>query len=116
MEISFCSLKSKCVINISDGKNLGNITDVIIDTCTSKVLAIVVPTQSKNFFNIFKSNNNIIIPYNHICKIGEDTILVDIIMQNKTIQNNSISTLSKINNEIPKENNSDTKHHNADNL
>jgi YlmC/YmxH family sporulation protein len=116
MEISFCSLKSKCVINISDGKNLGNITDVIIDTCTSKVLAIVVPTQSKNFFNIFKSNNNIIIPYNHICKIGEDTILVDIIMQNKTIQNNSISTLSKINNEIPKENDTDTKHHNADNL
>jgi len=42
METSFCSLKSKCVINISDGKNLGNITDVIIDTCTSKVLAIVV--------------------------------------------------------------------------
>ena len=89
METSFCSLKSKCVINVSDGKNLGNITDIIIDIYTGKILAIIVPSTTKSFLNIFKSTNNIIIPYNHICKIGEDTILVDIIMQT-----NSVKTLS----------------------
>ena len=94
METSFCSLKSKCVINVSDGKNLGNITDIIIDICTGKILAIVVPSTSKNFFNFFKSNNNIIIPYNRICKIGEDTILVDIIIQTTSLQNQDVNILS----------------------
>lgn len=91
MEISYCSLKSKDVINISDGRNLGNITDMIFDTCCGCILGIVVPS-SKNFFHLFKSNNDLFIPYNRICKIGQDIILVDIIMQN-----NNISTQSREN-------------------
>lgn len=82
MKISFCDLKRKDVVNVCDGKNLGNAYDLIIDTCCGQVLGIVVPI-SKSFFNIFKSNNNLFIPYNRICKIGQDIILVDIIMQEK---------------------------------
>lgn len=89
MEISYCSLKAKDVVNISDGRNLGNITDMIIDTCCGKILGIVVP-NSKNFFHIFKTNNDLFIPYNHICKIGKDIILVDIIIQDNKININSI--------------------------
>jgi len=86
MEMSFCTLKNKDVINITDGKNLGNICDLMFDTCNGKILGIIVPT-SKNFFSLFKSNNDIFIPYNRICKIGKDIILVDIIMQNEIIDN-----------------------------
>ena len=81
MEISFCTLKNKDVVNMCDGKNLGNINDIIIDTCCGKVLGIVVPCN-KSFFSFFKSNNELFIPYNRICKIGKDIILVDIIMHN----------------------------------
>ncbi len=102
MELSFCDLKCKDVINISDGKNMGTLTDIIFDTCCGRIMGIIVPC-SKNFFNIFKTNNDIFIPYNRICKIGKDIILVDIIMQqtncndtycNSNIQNKSPNTIN----------------------
>ncbi len=80
MEMSFCKLKNKDVVNVCDGRNYGNITDIIFDTCCGKILGIVVPT-CKSFLSIFKSGNDLFIPYNRICKIGKDIILVDIIMQ-----------------------------------
>lgn len=98
MEISFCNLRCKDVINVCDGKNLGNITDMLIDTCCGRVLGIVVPCN-KNFFSLFKSNNDIFIPYNRICKIGKDIILVDIIMQATCDEHNSICTCRTQNNQ-----------------
>ena len=80
MDISFCKLRTKDVINACDGRNLGNITDIIIDSCCGRILGLVVP-NCKNFFSIFRTNNEIFIPYNRICKIGKDIILVDIIIQ-----------------------------------
>lgn len=90
MEISFCKLKCKEVVNVCDGKNLGNITDIIFDTCCGRILGIIVPIE-KGFFNFFKSRNDLFIPYNRICKIGKDIILVDIIMQQNQSDNNNIS-------------------------
>ncbi|MBE5736433.1 MAG: YlmC/YmxH family sporulation protein [Clostridiales bacterium] len=96
MDLSFCSLRNKDVVNICDGKNLGNISDMIIDTSCGRVIGIVVPA-SKGFFNFFKSNNDIFIPYNRICKIGKDIILVDIIIQNCNTCNTNISTDNQCN-------------------
>lgn len=81
MELSFCKLRSKDVVNICNGQNLGNITDIVFDTNCGKILGLIIPAQ-KNFFSFFKSSNDIFIPFNRICKIGKDIILVDIIMQN----------------------------------
>lgn len=96
MDISYCKLRNKEVVNICDGKNLGNITDIIIDTNCGKILGLIVPANSKNIFNFLKSNNDIFIPYNRICKIGKDIILVDIIMQ-QSCNCNSISTCNSNN-------------------
>ena len=87
MEISFCELKSKDVVNVCDGQNYGSIIDMTIDTCTGKVLGLIVPAN-KNIFSILKSSNNIFIPYSRICKIGKDIILVDIIIQNIQLDKN----------------------------
>ncbi len=87
MELTFCDLKGKDIINISDGKNMGPLSDIAFDTCCGKVTGILVPCN-KNFFNIFKTNNDLFIPYNRICKIGKDIILVDIIMQTNTCTQN----------------------------
>ncbi len=77
MEISFCELRAKEVVNLHDGKQLGHILDLIIDTSCSRIIGIIVPCE-KNFLTLFKPSSNIFIPYHRICKIGKDVILVDI--------------------------------------
>lgn len=92
MNISFCDLKKKDVINLCDGQNLGNIYDIVFDSCTGKIEGIVLPL-SKGFFNIFKSHNDLFIPITRICKIGKDIILVDIIIhETNSINNNCYCT------------------------
>lgn len=80
MEMSFCILRNKEVVNVCNGENLGNITDIVFDCNCGKILGIILPAQ-KGFLHIFKNDNDMFIPYNRICKIGKDIILVDIIMQ-----------------------------------
>ncbi|MBR4745300.1 MAG: YlmC/YmxH family sporulation protein [Clostridia bacterium] len=77
MEISFCELRIKEVVNVCDGKRLGNIVDLVFDTSCARVTGIVVPGE-RTFLNLFKSNNDIFIPYNRIRKIGKDVILVEL--------------------------------------
>lgn len=78
METSFTELRNKEVINVLSGRLLGNINDIIIDLRRNCVLGFMVP-GCKSFFHIFKPPQEIFIPYNKICKIGEDVILVEII-------------------------------------
>lgn len=77
MEISFCDLRAKEVVNICDGKKLGNIVDLIFDSRTLRITGIVVPGE-RNFFSIFKSCPDIFIPFCKIRKIGKDVILVEL--------------------------------------
>lgn len=86
MEVTFCELRAKEVVNIYDGRCLGNITDIVIDTSCARVLGIIVPKERK-MFNLFKANSDFFIPYNRICKIGQDIILVEL----TTNQINSLS-------------------------
>lgn len=75
MEISFSDLKCKEVINVTDGKKLGNVIDIIFSSNNGCVLGFVVPGAKKSFF---KSCENIFVPFNNICKIGIDVILVEL--------------------------------------
>lgn len=77
MELSFCELRAKEVVNICDGKRLGNIIDLTFSSRTGVVTGIVVPF-GKGLFSILKSNQDIFIPYNRIVKIGRDVILVEL--------------------------------------
>ncbi|MDD4601717.1 hypothetical protein SDC9_06195 [bioreactor metagenome] len=77
-DIIFCvsDLKVKEVINVMDGKRLGTITDIEIDVATGKLTAIVVPGAGK-FLGLFGRNEDIVIPWEKISKIGFDVILVE---------------------------------------
>lgn len=72
MEISFALLRSKEIVNIYDGKRLGRAVDIVFDKETAKILGIVVPTEKK----LFRKQEDIFVPIEHIRKIGEDVILV----------------------------------------
>jgi len=78
MEASFLELKSKQVINTVDGKCLGHISDIIFDVATACALGFVVPGQSSGFMGLFKSGKDIFIPFDCVCKIGIDAILVEL--------------------------------------
>ena len=69
-------LRDKDVININDGRKLGCVTDVDIDVCSGRLVAIMVPGESKGF--IFGRCEDIRIPWERIVRIGNDTILVDL--------------------------------------
>lgn len=97
MEISFCEMRAKEVVNICDGKLLGNIVDLVFDSCTAKITGIVVPGE-KNFFSFFKNNQDIFIPFCKIRKIGKDVILVELNpMNNPQITKQSTTTDSENN-------------------
>jgi len=78
LETSFTELRNKEVINVLTGRLLGNVCDIVVDFRRNIILGLVVP-GSKSFFNLFKPCHEIYIPYNSICKIGEDVILVEVI-------------------------------------
>ena len=68
------SIREKEVINSCDGRRLGYVTDIQFDVCDGRITAIVVPIKG-GFLGC--GGENIVIPWEKICKIGEDIILVD---------------------------------------
>ena len=68
--------KHKEVININNGK-MGYVQDVCADLQTGSITSIIVPGENK-FASMFSNKNDIIIPWEKIHCIGEDTILVDV--------------------------------------
>lgn len=71
MEINYSELKKKEVLNVTTGKNLGKITDLIIDTKSGRILKIVVPGK-KGFLSCEVEE----IKFSDIEKIGDDVILI----------------------------------------
>lgn len=70
-------LQAKDVVNIADGRRLGTIGDLDIDTDSGLVHAIVIPVQGK-FFGMMGGGQDFIVPWSQIVKIGSDVILVDL--------------------------------------
>ena len=73
----YSKLRQKEVVNVLDGARLGFICDLLLDQCTGKICAIVVPGPSR-FSLFFKGERDQVIPWKNIRKIGEDVILVEI--------------------------------------
>lgn len=69
--------KHKEVVNINNGKRLGYVQDVCADLETGTITSIIVPGSNK-VLNIFSQNNEIVIPWQNIKRIGDDLILVEI--------------------------------------
>ncbi len=69
-------LQNKNVVNINDGRNIGNIIDVKIDQEKGSITSFVIE-PNKNF-RFMGRGQNTEIDWNSITKIGEDVILVKI--------------------------------------
>ena len=74
MEISYTDLRAKEVVNLQNGARMGKIIDMIIDSNGKNVLGLVVPGVRK----LFRTSEDIFIPWCNIAKIGTDVILVSL--------------------------------------
>jgi len=84
IDFTFCELRERIVVNISDGKQLGRLVDICIH-CTGKVVGIIAPGDAR-FLRNLKSSENIFIPWENVIRIGDDVILVDLQAGNTNIQ------------------------------
>ena len=75
MMMKISDFQTKDVINIVDGKRLGQISDLELDLRQGRIEAIVVPSYSR-FMGLFGGRSDLIIPWNNIVKIGSDVVLV----------------------------------------
>lgn len=74
--IKSSDLRQKEVININDGRRLGLVMDIQYDFTTGRLTHIIVPGGGR-FLGLFKTEDDFIIPWSKIKKIGDDVILVD---------------------------------------
>ena len=75
--IRVSDLRSRDVINTEDGRRLGIIRDIELDTLEGRVKAIILP-GSPRLFGILGRRDDLIITWERIKKIGVDVILVDL--------------------------------------
>jgi len=73
--VKISDFQSKDVVNIVDGKKLGQISDLELDLRQGRIESIVVPNQGR-FFGLFGSGTDVVIPWRNIIKIGMDVVLV----------------------------------------
>lgn len=69
-------MRDKQVICIKDGTILGCMGDIQIDTCNGKIQSIIIYGRPR-LFGLFGRCEEIIIPWDCIEIIGEETILVN---------------------------------------
>ncbi|MEN6327513.1 MAG: YlmC/YmxH family sporulation protein [Smithella sp.] len=75
--IKISDLRARDVVNILDGKKLGNIIDIDLDLENGKVLGLILPGHSRKY-GIFSRREEMAVPWNKIIRIGRDVILVEV--------------------------------------
>lgn len=75
MMLKISEFQIKDVVNVSDGKRLGNIGDIEINLTTGKIEAVVI-SGSGRVLGFFGKDEDVVIPWKNIIKIGQDVILV----------------------------------------
>ena len=82
--MTLTELREKDVINTRDGRSLGRVMDIEFCLCDGRITAIVVPGNVRTFSLghvgclLRGEREAVVIPWEMICKIGDDVILVDI--------------------------------------
>lgn len=75
MDTFLSDIKNKEVINVANGKRLGYVCDVELDTVDARLLSIMIPGENIGFFG---KSHPISIPWACIEHIGEDIIIVNV--------------------------------------
>ncbi len=80
--IKVSDLRARDVVNILDGKKLGNIIDIDLDLDNGKVTSLVLPGSNRRY-SFFSRREEVTVPWNKIVRIGRDVILVEMPVANE---------------------------------
>lgn len=76
--VKISDLRVREVINILDGRRLGTIKDIDINLEEGRISAIILPGQGSRLMGFWGREDEIVIPWERIVRIGVDVILVEI--------------------------------------
>lgn len=79
--IKISELRAREIINIIDGRRLGAIKDIDIDLSQGKISALILPGSSRAL-GFWGKEEEFLVPWENIIKIGIDVILVEINITN----------------------------------
>ncbi len=81
MEQNFTDLRYKEVVNVCDGCRLGYVCDMVVELPLGHVVALVVPGPTKAW-GLLGRACNYVIPWPSVRRIGDDLILVEVVLDN----------------------------------
>lgn len=70
-------LKTRDVVNVSDGRRLGLIKDVDLDLEEGRIKALILPGNQR-LLGLLGRNEDVVVPWDQVKKLGVDVILVDL--------------------------------------
>ena len=76
MNCRIVDLRNKEVINIKNGARLGYVSDVEVDTCDARLVAIIIYGRAR-FFGLLGREDDCVIDWCDIEVIGEESIIVN---------------------------------------
>lgn len=75
--VKISDLRMREVVNVTNGKKLGLIKDIEIDLDNGMIKSVVLPGSSK-IMGFFGRNDDVVVPWHKIKKLGMDVILVEV--------------------------------------
>lgn len=76
MSAKISDLQERQIVNIADGKCLGNIKDIELNTFDGTIQALVLPGTG-GFWNLLQNQGELLIPWQRVVRIGVDVVLID---------------------------------------
>lgn len=87
-ELTYSEIRSKCVVDAGNGKNLGHACDMVLSGDLKTVVGIIAPFGKKG---VFSKCQDVFIPIGCIDSIGEDVIIVNIATLRETPEGNKVA-------------------------
>ncbi len=75
--IKISDLRMREIVNVQDGRRLGLIKDIDLDLENGRIAAIILAGSSR-MLGFFGRDEEIVVPWEKIVKIGVDVILVEV--------------------------------------
>ncbi len=75
--VKISDLRMREVINVMNGKKLGLIKDIEIDLDAGRIKSVVLPGNGR-ILGLFGRNDDVVVPWQKIKKLGMDVILVEL--------------------------------------
>lgn len=80
MILRFSELRCREIINICDGDRVGFVSDLELDSVGGNVVSLIVPGRPR-FLGLFGREDDYVIPWSCIRRMGADTILVEVSLE-----------------------------------